>query len=55
MAAGPSDRDELRVAERRARIAFAVEVVAVTLVVAALVALAIWFFFFAGSPLFPYD
>lgn len=37
------------------RARFTVEVVAVLLVVAALVGLAVWFFFFAGSPLIPYN
>jgi hypothetical protein len=42
----PLDKDE-----RRARWAFALEVVLVTLVFVALIAMVIWFLFFAGSPI----
>jgi len=46
----PPDEDEFRI-----RGNVRLEAFVVVLVVAVLVALAVWFFFFAGSPLAPYN
>ena len=47
----PDDRKP----DRRPRSPVVFEAVVVALVVIALVAMAVWFFFFAGSPIAPYN